>query len=56
MYKRWSMNFDEKTNNNPTLTKQRFFSTLESILIELGIEFTSRYTYPNNYSKLADKD
>lgn len=48
MYKRWSMNFDEKTNNNPTLTKQRFFSTVEGILTELGIEFTSRYTYPNN--------
>lgn len=51
MYKRWTMNFDEKTNNNPTLTKQRFFSTLEGILTELGIKFTSRYTYPNNSSK-----
>lgn len=51
MYKRWTMNFDEKTNNNPTLTKQRFFSTLEGILTELGIQFTSRYTYPNNSSK-----
>ena len=51
MYKRWTMNFDEKTNNNPTLTKQRFFSTLEGILTELGIEFTSRYTYPNNSSQ-----
>ena len=55
MYKRWSMNFDEKTNNNPTLTKQRFFSTLETILTELGIEFTSRYTYPNNsYNSYRD--
>ena len=51
MYKRWTMNFDEKTNNNPTLTKQRFFSTLEGILTELGIQFTSRYTYPNNNNR-----
>ena len=51
MYKRWTMNFDEKTNNNPTLTKQRFFSTVESILTELGIDFTSRYTYPNRMER-----
>lgn len=44
MYKRWTINQDNTTNNRIAWMK-RFFSGIENILTELGIEFTSRYTF-----------
>lgn len=46
MYKRWNINQDNTTNSRIAWMK-RFFSSVENILTELGIEFTSRYTYPS---------
>ena len=46
MYKRWNINQDNTTNSRAAWMK-RFFSSVENILTELGIEFTSRYTYPS---------
>lgn len=47
MYKRWNINQDNTTNSRKAWM-QRFFSSVENILTELGIEFTSRYTWNEN--------
>ena len=52
MYKRWNINQDNTTNSRIAWMK-RFFSSVENILTELGIKFTSRYTYPNDYENSA---
>lgn len=50
MYKRWNINQDNTTNSRIAWMK-RFFSSVENILTELGIEFTSRYTWNEQKGK-----
>lgn len=54
MYKKWLITKNNTITNRVALNKL-FFSGLESILTNIGIEFTSRYTY-NTENNVSTRD